>query len=89
MRNVDECMHKVSRVPGFTFNDFFHVAEFVNVQNEANGVAAKENHNDAQKHQTQVNFFALSPSRAEPKTELKFKQRPTLVLFDTFLIAYL
>lgn len=50
MRDIMECVHKVSRMEGLAIDDFFHVAELENVQDDARSMAAKENDHDAQQN---------------------------------------
>lgn len=50
MRNVDEGMHEMTRVEWLAVDDFFNVAEFIDVQNDANGMTTKEDDDNAKQY---------------------------------------
>ena len=68
MRNIHECMIcKAWVIEGFAVNDFIHVAELMNVQEDTTGMTEEKKDNDGKKYHAQVDFFALSPFRTKPK----------------------
>lgn len=73
MRYIMECMHKVSWVKGLAIDDFLHIAELKNIQNNARSVAAKEDDHNAQQHYAQIDLFALPSGRAKSESEIPKK----------------
>lgn len=67
MRNIHECMIcKAWVIERFAGNDFIHVAELMNVQEDTGGMTEEKKDNDGKEYHAQVDFLALSPFRTKP-----------------------